>query len=76
VTSPTIAPPATGSRALYGISIAGGVRLFTTFAEFSAELALLLSARHAAVALTASGNYDAASATLYATHIAVHLTGN
>jgi hypothetical protein len=75
-TSPTIAPPADGGRALYGISMAGGVRLFTTFAEFNAELALLLSARHAAVALTASGGYDETSATLYATHIAVHLAGN
>jgi hypothetical protein len=75
-TSPTIAPPAAGGRALYGISKAGGVRLFTTFAEFNAELALLLAGRHAAIALTASGSYDEASATLYATHIAVHLAGN
>jgi hypothetical protein len=75
-TSPTIAPPAAGGRALYGISMAGGVRLFTTFAEFSAELALLLSARHAAVALTASGGSDETSATLYATRIAVRLAGN
>ena len=37
-TSPTLAPPTSG-RALYGISVGGDIRLFTTFAEFSTELA-------------------------------------
>lgn len=73
-TSPTLAPPTDG-RAVYGISLGGDIRLFTTFAEFSSELALTLSG-HAALALTASGSYDAASATLHATHIAVHFAGN
>ncbi len=74
-TPPTLAPPATG-RAVYGISIGRDTRLFTTFAEFSAELALALSGGAHALALTASGGYDAANATLHATHVAVHFAGN
>jgi hypothetical protein len=74
-TSPTLAPPATG-RAVYGISIGREIRLFPTFAEFSQELATTLAGGRAAVALTASGGYDAASATLHAAHIAVHFAGD
>ena len=73
-TSPTLAPPTTG-RALYGISVGGDIRLFTTFAEFSTELAATLAGGRPALALTASGSYDAASTTLHATHIAVHFAG-
>jgi hypothetical protein len=69
-TSPTLAPPASG-RAVYGISIGRDIRLFTTFAEFSTELAATLGGGRAALALTASGSYDVASTTLRATHIAV-----
>ncbi|HUQ52443.1 MAG TPA: hypothetical protein VM692_09490, partial [Gammaproteobacteria bacterium] len=74
-TSPTLAPPTSG-RAVYGISVGGDIRLFTTFAEFSTELALTIGGGRPALALTASGSYDAATTTLHATHIAVHFAGN
>jgi hypothetical protein len=74
-TSPTLAPPTTG-RAVYGISVGRDIRLFSTFTEFSAELALALSGGRRALALTASGSYDAPSATLHATHIAVHFAAD
>jgi hypothetical protein len=73
-TSPTLAPPTTG-RALYGISVGRDIRLFTTFAEFNTELAAALAGGRPALALTASGSFDAASTTLHATHIAVHFAG-
>jgi hypothetical protein len=73
-TSPTLAPPTQG-RAVYGISAGGEIRLFASFDEFSTELALALSGGRAALALTASGSYDSATATLHATHIAVHFAG-
>jgi hypothetical protein len=72
---PTLAPPLTG-RAIYGISVGGDIRLFTTFAELSTELAVALSGGRAALALTAGGSYDASTATLHATHIAVHFAAN
>jgi hypothetical protein len=68
---PTLAPPTAG-RAIYGISFGGDIRMFTSFAEFSSELAALLGGGRPAVALTASGRYEVGSATLYATHIGVH----
>jgi hypothetical protein len=74
-TSPTLAPPAAG-RAVYGISVGRDIRIFSTFEEFSSELGLTLGTGRAALALTASGSYDAAAATLHATHIAVHFAGN
>jgi hypothetical protein len=73
--APTLSPPTAG-RAVYGISIGGDIRLFATFAEFSTELALALSGGHPALALTASGGYDPATATLHATHIAAHFAAN
>jgi hypothetical protein len=73
--SPTLAPPTSG-RAVYGISIGGDIRLFTSFAELSTELASTLGGGRAALGLTASGSYDAASTTLHATHIAVLFAGN
>jgi hypothetical protein len=73
--SPTLAPPTAG-RAIYGISVGADIRLFTSFAEFSSELASLLGGGRRAIALTASGGYEAASSTLYATHIAVHVAPN
>jgi len=72
---PTLAPPAEG-RAIYGISVGADIRLFSEFAEFSSELATQLGAGRPAIALTASGSYDAASVTLHTTHIAVHLAPN
>ncbi len=69
-TPPTLAPPTVG-RAIYGISVGADIRMFTSFAEFSSELAELLGGGRPALGLTASGRYEAASATLYATHIAV-----
>lgn len=72
---PTLAPPAAG-RAIYGISVGADIRLFTDFAAFSEELATQLGAGRPAIALTASGSYEAASATLQATHIAVHFAPN
>jgi hypothetical protein len=74
-TPPTLAPPATG-RAVYGISVGGDIRLYTSFAEFSTELATTLAGGRAAVALVGSGSYDAASTTLHSTHIAVHFAAN
>ena len=74
-TPPTLAPPTVG-RALYGISLGAEVRLFGSFAEFNTELASLLGGGRPAIALTASGSYDDASATLRATHIAVHFAPN
>jgi hypothetical protein len=68
---PTLAPPTTG-RAIYGISVGADIRLYTSFEELSSELATLLGGGRHAIALTASGNYEAASATLYASHVAVH----
>jgi hypothetical protein len=75
-TAPTITAPAAGGRVLYGISSGGDVRLFTTFAEFSTELAFALSGRNALVALTASGSYDETGNILHATHVAAHFAGN
>lgn len=67
----TLAPPTAG-RAIYGICVGADIRLFTDFAEFSAELAAQLGAGRPAIALTASGRYEAASVTLHATHVAAH----
>jgi hypothetical protein len=72
--SPTLAPPVSG-RSIYGISIGRDVRLFASFAEFSAELATTLAGGRAALTLTAHGSFDAASDTLHATHIAVMFAG-
>ena len=69
-TPPTLAPPTTG-RAIYGIGVGANIRMFTSFAEFSSELAVLLGGGDRAIALTASGRYEAGTTTLYATHIAV-----
>jgi hypothetical protein len=72
---PTLAPPAAG-RALYGIAVGADIRLFSSFTEFSTELAALLGGGRRAVALTASGSWENASTTLRATHIAVLLAPN
>jgi len=74
-TPPTLAPPA-GGRAIYGISIGGDIRMFTSFADFSAELATVLGGGRRAIALTAVGEYDATSTTLRANHIAVLFAPN
>jgi hypothetical protein len=73
--APTLAPPATG-RALYGIALGAEIRLYASFAEFSSELATLLGGGRHAIGLTASGNYEVGSATLHASHIAVHFAPN
>ena len=70
-----LAPPTAG-RAIYGIAVGADIRLFTDFAEFGTALAAQLGAGHHAIALTASGSYEAASVTLHATHIAVHFAPN
>jgi hypothetical protein len=75
-TPPTLAPPEVGGRAIYGISIGADIRLFATFAEFSSELATLLGGGRPALALTASGSWDAGSSVLRATRIAVHFAPN
>jgi hypothetical protein len=72
--SPTIAP--TTGRALYGISVGRDVKLFTSFAEFSTEVANRLSAGNEAIALVAVGSYEEGSATLTAHHIAMHFALN
>jgi hypothetical protein len=74
-TPPTLAPPTLG-RAIYGISIGADIRMFTSFAEFSSQLAELLGGGRPAMALTASGSYEAGSGTLYATRIAVLFAPN
>jgi hypothetical protein len=74
-TDPTLAPPAAG-RAIYGISVGPDIRMFTSFADFTAELALILGGGRPAIALSASGSFDAASTTLRATHIAVLFAPN
>ena len=73
--SPTLAPPPDG-RAVYGISVGADIRLFGSFAEFSSALATKLGGGGHAIALTASGRYEAGTATLYATHIAVLFAPN
>jgi hypothetical protein len=73
-TQPTLAPSA--GRALYGVSVGGDVRLFTTFAEFSTAVSAELSAGREAVALVAVGGYDSPSVTLTAHHIGILFTAN
>jgi hypothetical protein len=73
--SPTLAPPSDG-RAIYGISVGADIKLFTSFSEFSAELATQLGGGRHAIALTAVGRYEAGNATLYANHIAVLFAPN
>ena len=73
--SPTLAPPPDG-RAIYGISIGTDIRMYTSFTEFSSQLASLLGGGKPAIALTASGRYESGSATLYANHIAVLFAPN
>jgi len=72
---PTLAPPTDG-RAIYGISVGADIKLFTSFAEFSSELATQLGGGRKAIALTAVGRYEAGNATLYANHIAVLFAPN
>ena len=72
---PTLAPPTLG-RATYAISFGADIRMFTSFAEFSSQLAELLGGGRPAIALTASGSYETGSATLYATRIAVLFAPN
>ena len=72
---PTLAPPTDG-RAIYGISVGADIKLFTSFAEFSSELATQLGGGRKAIALTAVGRYETGNATLYANHIAVLFAPN
>jgi hypothetical protein len=71
---PTLAPSA--GRALYGVSVGGDVRLFTTFAEFSTAVSAQLSAGREAIGLVAVGGYDSPSVTLTAHHIGILFTAN
>ena len=73
-TQPTLAPSA--GRALYGVSVGGDVRLFTTFAEFGTAVSAELSAGREAVALAAVGGYDSPSVTLTAHHIGILFTAD
>jgi hypothetical protein len=70
-TPPTIAPAS--GRVLFGIGIAGNLRQFDDFGEFSTELANRLAVGHAALRLTAHGSYEPATTTLRARRIAVQL---
>jgi hypothetical protein len=72
---PTLAPTPDG-RAVYGIADGGDIRMFDSFAEFSAALAAKLGGGGHAIALTAVGRYEAGNATLYANHIAVLFAPN
>ena len=72
---PTLAPTPDG-RAVYGIADGGDIRMFDSFAEFSAALATKLGGGGHAIALTAVGRYEPGNATLYANHIAVLFAPN
>jgi hypothetical protein len=72
--APTLAPA--DGRAIYGIAVGADIKMFTSFAEFSTELASQLGGGRRAIALTAVGRYEAASATLHANHIAVLFAPN
>jgi hypothetical protein len=72
--SPTIA--GANGPAVFGLWEVGHVELFTSFADFVAELNLRLAGGEKAQALTAYGSYDEGTSTLAANHIAVHLVSN
>lgn len=63
-------------RTVYGLWETGHVELFTSFADFVAELNSRLAGGEKAQALTAYGSYDQATSTFAANHIAVHLVAN
>jgi hypothetical protein len=72
--SPTIV--AADGRAVFGLWERGHVELFTSFADFVAELNLRLAGGAKAQGLTAYGSYDESTSTLAANRIAVHLISN
>lgn len=72
--SPTIA--GADGPTVFGLWEVGHVELFTSFADFVAELNLRLAGGEKAQALTAYGSYDEGTSTLAANHIAVHLVSN
>jgi hypothetical protein len=72
--APTIVPAA--GRVLFGVSADGDIELFTSFADFSAEITTRLATGKAAVALTASGSYDEGANSLAANYIAMHFAAN
>jgi len=69
--SPTIV--GADGRTVFGLAEIDHVELFTSFADFVAELNSRLAAGEKAQGLAAYGNYDEGTSTLAANHIAVHL---
>jgi hypothetical protein len=63
-------------RVLYGVSQQGRIELFTSFADFVAEVTARLAAGDATVGLVATGRYDEGANSLAATRIAIHFAAN
>jgi len=70
-TPPTIVPA--DGRGLYAIGGDRRIEVFSDFAAFSARLSERLAAGSKALALSASGEFDAGSATLTARHVSILL---
>jgi hypothetical protein len=72
------APTITGAsgRVLYGVSEEGHIELFTTFADFVAEVTARLAGGNEAIGLVATGRYDEGANSLAATRIAIHFAAN
>ncbi len=72
------APTITGAsgRVLYGVAEEGHIELFTTFADFVAEVTARLGGGDEAVGLVATGRYDEGANSLAATRIAIHFAAN
>ena len=65
--APAIVPAA--GRVLFGVAAGSDIQLFTSFADFTAEVAARLAAGKAIVSLTASGSYDEGTNSVVAHHV-------
>jgi hypothetical protein len=68
--TPTIVPAP--GRVLFGVAAGRDIQLFTSFADFTAEVAARLAAGKAAVSLTASGSYDEGTNSVVAHHVSMY----
>ncbi|HEY7377343.1 MAG TPA: DUF4382 domain-containing protein [Steroidobacteraceae bacterium] len=73
-TAPTIKP--VDGNGLYAIGQPRRVEVFSDFAEFTARLSEKLAAGSKALAMNASGSFDAATSTLSARHVNVILSAS
>ena len=73
-TAPIIKP--VDGNGLYAIGQPRRIEVFSDFAEFTARLSEKLAAGSKALAMNASGSFDAASSTLTARHVNVVLTAS